>query len=292
MSTFGKKRGRPEIQCHDCHKFVSGSINHHHRNECSAKKTTSRSKKCYDCGKEVTGDFHTHHQNECEKSKKNKSTVDFNIVSKSSQASQVSQIPHPPQSLSNFSDSNDVYFLIDVSGSMEGKKLDTAKETMKQMAESMNNRDRIAVVTFDKDPFFKLKPRPVEQVLRQNELSGLLDRIFSKGMTSLYDAVYMAISQLRSKEITTIMNVLTDGEDNSSKHSLNEVLLLLNQYPNLKLNILYISNNGDKDIKEYSTMCKDRGTYQNITYDNIDKIPSIVVNIYKSIIIELKLQPS
>jgi Mg-chelatase subunit ChlD len=284
MSVFNKKKA---IVCHDCHQSVFGSIKIHHERECSAKShtgsngsTSSKSLTCYDCGKEVSGNIKNHHQNECDKSKKQKSIVT------SSQPSSGTI----PNSVSNkFADTNDVYFVLDVSGSMEGAKMNVAKDTLKEMSAVMDNHDRIAVITFDEKAYFKLKPRSVEQIKRQNELGGLLDRVFSKGCTALYDAIYMGISQLRSKEITTIFNVLTDEEDNASTHTFSEVLNLLKTYPNVKLNIIHISRDGKTNVKEYSEICKDRGQYCNVSEKDMNTIPGMVVNMYKTIIINVTL---
>jgi Mg-chelatase subunit ChlD len=143
---------------------------------------------------------------------------------------------------------------------MEGNKLTQAKQAISDLHKEMPPNDRIAVVAFDDGAFFKLRPHPVEMIRRKGEIPGLLDRIFAKGRTALYDAIWIGVEQLYDKSRKTLMLVLTDGEDNSSKHTHQEVLDLLGKYTNIELNIIHIDGSGVINDK-YKELCRDRGTY-------------------------------
>ena len=133
----------------------------------------------------------------------------------------------------------------------------------------MDPLDRIAVVSFDNTAFFKLKPRPVEEVLRKGEIEPLMNRIFAKGQTAIYDAIHMSVSQLYDKNQKTVMIVLTDGEDNSSKHSYNEVTEILKEYPNIVLNIIHIDGKLNPNI-DYVQLClNNSGEYVTIEQHEI-----------------------
>lgn len=67
----------------------------------------------------------------------------------------------------------DFFCLIDVSVSMSGAKLDACKEGITQIAALMKPNDRISLIAFDTSAFFKLRPRPVEEVMRKQELPGI-----------------------------------------------------------------------------------------------------------------------
>lgn len=166
-------------------------------------------------------------------------------------------------------DNEDFYFLLDVSGSMGGYRLDKSKEAASNIFSLMQENDRISVVTFDSNAYFKLKPRPVGQIKRQNEFGPLMDRIYAGNATALWDAIYLAVSQIKDKSIKTTMIVLTDGQDNSSKHTFQEVVDLVKEYPKINLSIIYINNSG-VDMKEYKKITEMLGgKYKNISDSDI-----------------------
>lgn len=232
------------MSCYNCGSTL------HKKADCfknKGKRNFSSTVKCYDCHQQVT-DLKDHRKI-CPRSAKNKPVVkhekiDVNLDDK-------------------YKNTKDAYFLLDVSGSMNGNKLTNAKESLNKIVDMLDPYDRLAVVCFDDGAFFKLRPRSVEQIKRQNELPELMDRIYAKGMTALYDAIYISAEQVINKSRTTILFVLTDGEDNSSKHSYDDVMKLLSEYPNIQLNIIHI--NGSHEVKlneKYVELCKGRGEYK------------------------------
>ncbi len=172
-----------------------------------------------------------------------------------------------PTSLDSFAHTKDVYCLLDVSGSMAGDNMARVKIGVEGVLSELPENDRFALITFDSQPYFRLKPRPVGQLRRQNEIGPLLNSVFAHGSTAIYDAIYMAVQQLRDKTRTTILNVLTDGEDNCSNHSLHEVLALVASFPALKLNILHVTELGATavPVKAFCSLTENRGIYKPIT---------------------------
>ena len=201
---------------------------------------------CYDCHRHVR-DLKAH-RNECPNSRKTISSVFKDPAQK--------QEKHEKKKYTK--DHTDHYFLLDVSGSMSGSRLTKAKDTLSSIVTELAEHDRLAIITFDNHAFFKLKPRAVGQIKRQTELPGILARIFAQGTTALYDAIDLAVTQIRDKEIRTIINVLTDGEDNASKTTLASVEALVAQYPKITLNIIHI---GDVPNPPYQQLCIGRGSY-------------------------------
>lgn len=137
------------------------------------------------------------------------------------------------------------------------------------LVDKMSKSDRVAIITFDNNAYFKLNPRPVEQVIRQNELKTTLDRIFAKGLTAIYDAIHLGISQMRNRDQKAIFIVLTDGEDNSSSHSLSEVTNMLSDRPNISLNIINISQQANTQHQNLCTITG--GLYHTITETDISR---------------------
>lgn len=73
----------------------------------------------------------------------------------------------------------------------------------------------------------------------------------------------MAVEQVQDKDRQTLIIVLTDGEDNASKHSHVEVLEMIKQYPNI-----HVDNSGIHN-PYYALLCQDRGKYNVIDYQNL-----------------------
>lgn len=223
------------IKCYDCQSFVVDLKDH--RKSCSKPKNTV---KCFDCHAQVV-DLKEHRKS-CDKSKKSKTML----------------IPH----IEKKEETTDRYLLFDTSGSMTGNRIQTAKETALEIFEKYAENDRIAVITFDTQPYFRLKPHPVGKIRRQNELPDLFSRFMTQGGTSIWDAIWMAVEQIQG-DSNVILNVITDGEDNMSKHTYEDVLKLIESKPKVKLNIINIS---DRDNVQYKTLCeKSLGIYKTIT---------------------------
>jgi Zinc knuckle/von Willebrand factor type A domain len=197
------------------------------------------------------------------------------------------QIQPTDAKLDDYIDTMDFYFLQDVSSSMAGKRESDAKETMMGLFDMMSGSDRISIVTFDTKAFFKLKPRPVEQIRRQDEMPGILARIFSRGMTAIWDAIYLTVQQIERKDRKTQILCLTDGYDNSSKHSYEETLALVAEYPNITLSIVHIDGSGNR-IVQYEEICKGRGEYLVIDDTQIKKEVTRIFRLYYVTPVEVK----
>ncbi len=203
----------------------------------------ARTIECYDCLQQVS-DIQVHRKT-CPKSCKNNTLL--------TNDKQSTSVP------AKFANNTDYYAIIDTSGSMTGPRIDNAKHVLTNIIANLPEADRIAIITFDTIPCFRLKPRPVGQIRRQNELQSLLSRFKTQGLTSTWDAILMAVENLRDKNRKTVLNVLTDGDDNSSKNTYSQMLELISTYPNIKLNIIHISTTPNQ---QYEAICNGRGTYR------------------------------
>lgn len=119
-----------------------------------------------------------------------------------------------------------VYLVADVSGSMEGQKLDDAKEALQTfLAQIRGDAERVGLISF--------ASRVREEVplgeLGSNRatLQAAIDGLDLGGNTALLDAVDLAYKKLQAlddRERINAIVVMTDGQENNSAISLSELL--------------------------------------------------------------------
>jgi Ca-activated chloride channel homolog len=111
--------------------------------------------------------------------------------------------------------------LVDTSGSME-PKLPQARAAIMEFLRNLNDRDDLFLIAFSGKPF-KLQDFTEDHSLIASRL-GLLH---AYGSTSLYDAVVTGMVMLqRGRYDKRALLVITDGMDNTSSHSLDDVVAL------------------------------------------------------------------
>jgi Ca-activated chloride channel family protein len=107
--------------------------------------------------------------------------------------------------------------LLDVSGSMEGDKIENMRQAAVQFVGQMGDDDFITIVAFSSQPVVLMHHEQVgltrENVIRTIEI------IEANGDTALYDAIGVgadSIANTTSSQTSNAMVVLTDGLDNNS----------------------------------------------------------------------------
>lgn len=103
----------------------------------------------------------------------------------------------------------DLTFLIDVSGSVDGKALDRIKLDIQEMASLALPNDRVRLVSFARDAV---------DVFGQVPGGATLDfsRMSPGGTTSLYDSMVTVLAASPRDDRPHMVFVITDGRDNSS----------------------------------------------------------------------------
>jgi Ca-activated chloride channel homolog len=121
----------------------------------------------------------------------------------------------------------DVVLVFDKSGSMSGRPLDEAKRGGKAFLATLDARDHVTLMFFDR----KVYPPygPVELGKAKAELEARIDGISASGGTALYDATLAAKQLLdaRSRDSAHRIRaavVMTDGADTDSSHSLEQTV--------------------------------------------------------------------
>jgi len=111
--------------------------------------------------------------------------------------------------------------VIDDSGSMKEKRpaVNSAAVTF---VRTSNPQDQVFVVNFN-DVYYL--DTPGDFAANIEELKSALDKIDSRGGTALYDALYASLDHIKlGNRDKKVLLAVTDGEDNASRYSLDELL--------------------------------------------------------------------
>ena len=110
--------------------------------------------------------------------------------------------------------------IIDNSGSMREKRAQVATAALNLVKDS-NAGDEVFIVNFNDEPNID-----VEFTSDQAKMSQALTKIDSRGGTAMRDAIHMAITHLKEKarKEKKVILVVTDGNDNTSRRKLEEVV--------------------------------------------------------------------
>jgi Ca-activated chloride channel family protein len=123
----------------------------------------------------------------------------------------------------------DLIVVMDISGSMEGDKISTARSSLMNFVQKLDDRDRLRIDLFSSD-ISTLTPLTEIGTKRQQVLDSV-SGIFEQGNTRLYDATLQAYQDLQKdgdpKHIRAVV-VLTDGQDTQSSTSLGQVISAIN----------------------------------------------------------------
>ncbi len=104
--------------------------------------------------------------------------------------------------------------VLDRSGSMQGAKIEKAKQAACVAVDQLGNDDYFSLVTFDNATDVLLPPARVGGVRERDELKARIDRIRPGGGTAIYAGVTLGAQQVRrylEKEFVNRVILLSDG---------------------------------------------------------------------------------
>ncbi len=118
----------------------------------------------------------------------------------------------------------DLIVVMDISGSMAGDKITSARSSLMSFVHKLDDRDRLEISIFSSDISI-LTPLSEVGTKRQQVLDSI-SGIFEGGDTTLYDATLQAYKNLQQngdpKHIRAVV-VLTDGQDTASTNTLDAI---------------------------------------------------------------------
>jgi Ca-activated chloride channel family protein len=111
--------------------------------------------------------------------------------------------------------------VIDNSGSMRDKR-PSVNEAALTLVQASNRQDEAFVVNFNDDFYLDLDKDFTNSI---PELKEALERIDARGSTALYDALIGSLDHLKkASKDKRVLLVVTDGEDNTSRNSLERTI--------------------------------------------------------------------
>jgi Ca-activated chloride channel family protein len=136
--------------------------------------------------------------------------------------------------------------VIDNSGSMRDKR-PRVNEAALTLVQASNPHDESFVVNFNDDYYLDLDKDFTSSI---PELKEALERIDARGSTALYDAVIGSMDHLRKgRKDKKVLLVVTDGEDNVSRNSLEKTLREI-QKSNVVIYTIGLFSDEDKKNKK------------------------------------------
>lgn len=133
-----------------------------------------------------------------------------------------------PQEITYFSDDDSpvsVGVLFDVSGSMGGDKVRRARDALSKFIQTSHNSDEYFLIAFNSRAQLLLdKTRDGNAVLDQ------LTFVQTRNNTALYDACYLGVEKVqRGAHPKRALLLISDGQDNNSRYTFNELRRLLKE---------------------------------------------------------------
>ena len=136
--------------------------------------------------------------------------------------------------------------VIDNSGSMRDKR-PRVNEAALTLVQNSNPQDEAFVVNFNDDFYLDLDKDFTNSI---PELKEALERIDARGSTALYDAIIGSLDHLKkgNKEKKVLL-IVTDGEDNTSRNSLEKTLREIQKTSTVIYTIGLLSQESKKSAK-------------------------------------------
>jgi Ca-activated chloride channel family protein len=133
-----------------------------------------------------------------------------------------------PQEITFFSDDDSpvsVGVIFDVSGSMSGDKVKRARDALSKFIQTSHNSDEYFLIAFNQRAQLLL-----DKTRDGNAVLDKLTFIQTRNNTALYDACYLGVEKVqRGTHPKRALLLISDGQDNNSRYTFNELRRLLKE---------------------------------------------------------------
>ncbi|MBV7328690.1 VWA domain-containing protein [Chloroflexi bacterium TSY] len=150
----------------------------------------------------------------------------------------------------------DILLVVDISGSMEGDKIEQARDAAQLFLDKLPPQNRVSLVTFEENAVTRVPLASFETV--ETEIRNEIDGLRAEGGTALFDAILAAASNMQQNDdgerIRAIV-VLSDGQDTSSASTLRDVTSLTRGERNPLL-VFPVAYGRDADISSLNNIAR------------------------------------
>jgi Ca-activated chloride channel family protein len=133
-----------------------------------------------------------------------------------------------PQEITYFSDDDSpvsVGVIFDVSGSMSGDKIKRARDALSKFIQTSHDSDEYFLIAFNSRAQLLL-----DKTRDGNAVLDKLTFVETKNQTALYDACYLGVEKVqRGIHPKRALLLISDGQDNDSRYTFNELRKLLKE---------------------------------------------------------------
>ncbi len=160
----------------------------------------------------------------------------------------------------------DVTFVIDVSGSMRGAKLDQAKAAGQALLATLGRGDRFRLIDFSTDVhtfregFLAASPENIHAAERY------LEDLRAEGSTNISGALEVALDARYERGRLPLIVFLTDGEPTVGKTvDMNEIrreVLRVNAFRGVQIHVIFVGEQGGEDLQKLAH--ENRGVFVKI----------------------------
>ncbi|HSS18961.1 MAG TPA: VWA domain-containing protein [Pyrinomonadaceae bacterium] len=133
-----------------------------------------------------------------------------------------------PQEITYFSDDDapvSVGVIFDVSGSMSGDKIRRSRDALSKFIQTSHNMDEYFLIAFNSRAQLLL-----DKTRDGNAVLDKLTFVQTRNNTALYDACYLGVEKVqRGTHPKRALLLISDGQDNNSRYTFNELRRLLKE---------------------------------------------------------------
>ncbi len=189
-----------------------------------------------------------------------------------------------PQQINFFSDSDtpvSLAIIFDTSHSMSGEKINRAREALSRFVETSHRRDEYFLISFSDRARLLLD--------RTRDATAVVDKftyVQPRGETSFYDATYLGIEKVsRGSHVRRAILVITDGNDTSSRYTLQDVRRRLQESDVVLYAIGILANfraegrAGRTTLKELASVSGGKAFFPNDEAETIDALERIALEL-------------
>lgn len=118
-----------------------------------------------------------------------------------------------------------ISLVIDVSGSMDGMKLNLVKKALRKFVSSLSESDKLSIITFSTDAKVVFPSQEIAE--NKVKINQIIDNLEADGMTNLNAGMmlgYNEVSKNHHNLINSRVILMTDGETNTGVTNLSDII--------------------------------------------------------------------